>query len=126
MNVGIDIVEIDRIKRLYERFGKKFLERIFTDNEISYCFSRKKVFHSLAGRFAIKEAVLKALEIGMTSGFSFKDIEVINVDKGKPIVILSNKLKYLLNGRNIEISISHSENYAIGICIIWYNLNNAK
>ncbi|MEO0144782.1 MAG: holo-ACP synthase [candidate division WOR-3 bacterium] len=126
MNVGIDIVEIERIKNLYEKFGERFLKRVFTDNEINYCFSRKNVFHSLAGRFAIKEAVLKALGIGMTSGFSFKDIEVINVNKGKPVVILNGKLKELLNNREIEISISHSEHYAVGICIIWYNLNNKK
>jgi holo-[acyl-carrier protein] synthase len=119
MNVGIDIIEVERIKKLYEKFGDKFLNRIFTENEINYCFSRKNTFHSLAGRFAIKEAVLKALGIGMTSGFSFKDIEVLNIDKGKPIVILNGKLKELLGSRKIEISISHSQNYAIGICIIY-------
>lgn len=119
MNVGIDIVEVERIKKLYEKFGDKFLNRIFTENEINYCFSRRNSFHSLAGRFAIKEAVLKALEIGMTSGFSFKDIEVLNIDKGKPIVILNGKLKEMLGNRKIEISISHSENYAVGICIIY-------
>jgi len=119
MNVGIDIVEIERIKKLYERFGDRFLNRVFTENELNYCFSRKNKFHSLAGRFAVKEAVLKALEIGMTSGFSFKDIEIINVNKGKPVVKLYGKLKELLGERKIEISISHSDNYAIGICVIY-------
>lgn len=121
MSLGIDIVEVKRIENLYRKFGEKFLHRIFTDNEINYCFSRKNSFHSLAGRFAIKEAVLKALGIGMTSGFSFKDIEVINLERGKPIVILNGKLKEMLGNRKIEISISHSDNYAIGVCVI-YNL----
>ena len=55
----------------------------------------------------------------MTSGFSFKDIEILNIDKGKPIVILNGKPKELLGSRKIEISISHSQNYAVGICIIY-------
>ncbi len=119
MSLGVDIVEVERIRKLFQKFGERFLGRIFTTNEINYCFSRKNSFHSLAGRFAVKEAVLKALGIGMTSGFSFRDIEVLNVEKGRPIAILNGKLKEYLGNRKIEISISHSDHYAVGICIIY-------
>ncbi len=118
MSIGIDIVEVERIRNMHERLGKRFLERIFTPLEIEYCFSRRNSYQSLAGRFAVKEAVLKALGIGMSHGFRWKDIEVVNEKSGKPNVKLYGKLKQLLGSRHIEISISHTENYAVAVCII--------
>lgn len=109
--IGVDIVSIERIKKVYEKFGKKFLERVFTEREINYSFSHSNPFPHLAGRFAGKEAVIKAL--GKPQGLIFKDIEIINNSNGSPEVLLKKT-----KNRKIFLSISHENTYAVAFALV--------
>ena len=110
--VGVDIIEIDRIERTLQRFGSRFLERIYTADEISYCRGRPA---QLAARFAAKEAVMKALGTG-TRGVGWRDVEITRERTGKPRVILTGRAAARarrLGIRNMGVSISHSHTYAV-------------
>jgi holo-[acyl-carrier protein] synthase len=115
-STGIDLVEINRIQRFLDGH-KKYWNEIFTSREIDYCLrKKKKPFQHLAVRFAAKEAVLKALGIGLLSGFKLKDIEVVNDINGKPKINLYGKVRKLAEEneiRDISLSLSHSSQYAI-------------
>ena len=117
--IGIDIIEIDRIEKVLER-NPRFLERNFTEKEIDYFEQRKFKSESIAGNFAAKEAISKAIGTGIR-GFNLKDIEIIRDELGKPIVNTYNNLSEICikyNIKEIKVSISHSENYAVANSII--------
>ncbi len=115
--IGTDIVEIDRIKEAIER-TPTFKTRVFTDREIQYVEKKKTPYHSYAARFAAKEAVSKAVGTGIR-GFSVLDIEILNDDLGKPYVVLHNKLKQKMEKYFIQISLSHSREYAVSTVIVY-------
>ncbi|HHO75983.1 MAG TPA: holo-ACP synthase [Deltaproteobacteria bacterium] len=118
--VGIDMVEIDRIKSLYKEYGQRFLQRVFTDHEITYCTSKHNTSQHLSGRFAAKEAVAKALGTGMLTGIAFKDIEVVK-HLGPPCITLHNRAEAMmkkLNISKIHLSISHDAGLAIAFVIL--------
>lgn len=108
MQVGIDIVEVERIKKAIEK-NSKFIEKIFTKKEIEYCEMRKNKYECYAGRFSAKEALSKALGTGFRD-LSFLDIEILNDKLGKPEIIYKDI--------HASISISHEKHYAISIVII--------
>ena len=114
--IGIDIIEIPRIKAAISRQGEDFIRRIYTDAEIK---AYRWKLPSLAARFAAKEAVIKALGKA-TAGAKLKDIEILADDKGKPLVNLygeaQNQAK-ALGIANFAVSLSHSKEYAIAIAI---------
>jgi holo-[acyl-carrier protein] synthase len=113
---GVDIIEVDRIERSINRFGDKMRNRIFTPQEQAYCAGK---FPSLAGRYAIKEAVGKALGTGI-GDVNFTDIEVVNDERGKPNLVLHNKAKVLAEQLGLNqwsISISHTTTHAIGFAV---------
>ncbi len=115
LGTGIDIVKISRIKNLIEKYGERFLKKIYTEAEIEYCQQKKIYAPSFAARFAAKEAVLKALGTGMRNN-SWQDIEVLNDDLGKPEVRLSARTAIQaqeLGVRSIFLSISHEKEYSI-------------
>jgi len=119
--IGIDLIEIQRIKKAKARFGKIFLTKLFTDPEIEYCHLHSQVEDEhFAGRFAAKEAVFKALGIGWPA-VSFKDIEIIpDSITGAPEVVLHGNILTLANRLKISsfrISISHTKEYAIAQAI---------
>ena len=119
IGVGIDIVEIRRIKNAIEG-NEKFLEKIFTAAELEYLKSRNLRPEYVAGRFAAKEAVAKALGTGFR-GFDFKDIEIDRTTLGKPIVILKGKAKLIAKKAgqyNVHLSISHGEDSAVAYAIL--------
>ena len=116
--IGIDVVEIDRVQRTVEKWGNVFLDKVFTAQEISYARSKKNPAPHIAARFAVKEAVAKALSTGWRGGFRWKDVEVENDPLGKPSVVLYGQIRELLKGSKILISISHSENVVIAFAII--------
>jgi holo-[acyl-carrier protein] synthase len=116
--LGVDVVEIGRVKGVVDRWGDHFLGKIFTDGEIAYARSKKNAVHHLAARFAVKEAVAKALATGWQGGFRWKDIEVGNDANGKPTVTLSGDLRTRLAGANIHVSISHSDTVVVGVAIV--------
>lgn len=115
---GIDIIEVSRIKKSITSKDEKFLERVYTQNEIQYCNSKNvKKYEHYAARFAAKEAVLKAVSDGLNSKYdiNWKDIEILNNKEGRPYVNLKNKIKEKLD---IDISLSHIKEYAIANCVI--------
>ncbi len=116
--IGNDIIEIERIRHIINRYGNRFLNRIFTVGEQEYCLNHKESSRNFAGRFAAKEAVSKALGTGLSSGLTWTDIEILNDEKGKPIVIPSSNLKLLLiYPSQLHISISHCKEYATAFAI---------
>lgn len=111
-HVGIDIVEIERIRRIVDRWGARFLGRIYTDAELDYCRNRVS---SLAVRFAGKEAVIKALSADR-DGISWRDIEILPNERNAPLVSLYGRARIRaeeLGIRGLAISLSHSRDYAI-------------
>ena len=113
--IGIDIIEIDRIKSAVRKYGDFFLKRVFTAKELKYC-SGSKVWRypELSVRFAAKEAYSKAQGIGINgfgrknAGLSWKDIEIINDARGKPLIAFKGK-----RSKKVQVSLSHSHDYAI-------------
>jgi len=118
---GIDLVKIRRIEKIIKRWGNKFSFRIFTTLERDYCEKKKNnKFQSYAGKFAAKEALLKALGLGL-GGANWKEIEVINNQLGQPIVSISGKLKNIALAKGVNqyfISISHTQEYAIAQVVL--------
>lgn len=119
--IGIDLVKIKRIHEAAQKWEKRFLNRIFTPLEQQYCFGHLDPFLHLSGRFAIKEAVFKAIGTGWRSGVKWTEIEVTNNSQGKPIVTVNGRVKQLmadLGVIEIHASISHDTDYAIGQVVL--------
>ncbi len=112
IGTGVDITEVTRLRRAIEKWGKEFLNRVFTQEELENAKTRGSLYQHLAGRFAAKEAVFKALG---DRELSWKDVQILNDSEGKPYCAI-------LNGRskkvNVHISISHVKNYAVASAII--------
>tara|TARA_Y100000739_G_scaffold106150_1_gene91225 strand:+ start:180 stop:539 length:360 start_codon:yes stop_codon:yes gene_type:complete len=116
-NIGTDIIEIDRLRSLIKKYKLKFINRIFSDNEIDYCMDKKDPSIHFAGKFAAKEAVKKAISNRYDNiSFSFKEISIGNKKNGRPFLIMNN-----FNSQLIDISISHTSNYAISFAILKTN-----
>jgi holo-[acyl-carrier protein] synthase len=116
--VGIDIVNIERMKQVVKKWGHRFLERVFTENEISYCYEKKEPYLSLAVRFAAKEALIKAL--GSVSALSLKNIEVVNSESGKPLFRVVESLEKVLKEKfikRVHLSLSHEHEYGVA-CVV--------
>lgn len=116
--LGNDIIEINRIEKAIVRYGQKFLDRLFSKQEQAYCLKHQKSFRHFAGRFAAKEAIVKALGTGFSGEITWLDIEVINDSLGKPVVHFSKKLQSIYPGTEVLISISHGHDYATAVAII--------
>jgi len=122
LGLGIDIIEIARVKKSIDTYGDNFLDKVFTENEIKYCNSKFNKYQHFAARFAAKEAVYKALASGWKEGLRWKDIEIQNDDSGMPSIRPSGKLKsFLSEDTQLKISISHSDNYVTAVAIIFKN-----
>ena len=119
LDIGVDIIEIDRVKRLIEK-DSRFLDKIFTESEKEYFRERKNRPETIAGNFCAKEAISKALGTGIR-GFNFKDIEIIRDELGKPIVKTYNNLERICIDYNVSrilVSISHCKEYAVANAMI--------
>lgn len=126
LGVGIDILEIERIRQTLERHGVRFLNRLFTEFEQDYCLKHKDPAPHLAGRFCAKEAVVKALGTGFGQEASWKDIEIINDEKGKPNVQLSKWLSQTLPYKGIFLSISHCNSHVTAVAIWTKDLDSTE
>jgi holo-[acyl-carrier protein] synthase len=119
--VGIDIVLVNRIRKMIEKFGEKFLTRIFTDGEIAYSDGHEKSrFQHYAARWAAKEAVFKALKGDWKTGIIWKEIEVKNEPRGNPVIILHGAAQNVSNSLRItrlEVSISHTTESASAVVV---------
>ncbi|MGA2624601.1 MAG: holo-ACP synthase [Bacteroidota bacterium] len=116
--IGVDLVEVGRIRDTIETWGGRFLEKIFTEAEIRYCTSKKSSYQHFAARFAAKEAVAKALAIGWSGGFRWKDVEVVNDESGKPSIVLTGHVKNLMSRSRIFLSISHTRELVVAFAVI--------
>jgi holo-[acyl-carrier protein] synthase len=116
--IGVDIVKIDRMKAVVEKWGHRFLKRVFTEHEIIYCYGKRIPYLSLAVRFAAKEALIKA--IGAEVPVTLIDIEVTHVGTGKPVLKFSEKLEIFLETKKIKaahLSLSHEHDYGVA-CVV--------
>lgn len=116
--IGIDLVKIDRIKSAVDQWEERFLKRVFTEKEISYCYERKEPHLSLSVRFAAKEALIKA--IGSEIPVSLTDIEVMNYGNGRPFITVTGKLKAFFSDKSItaiHLSLSHEKEFGIA-CVV--------
>lgn len=120
IGLGTDIVEIVRIGRMVERHGELFLNRVYTQGEVSYCQKRKESYQHFAGRWAAKEAVMKTLGTGFVRGIHWRDIEVDSQQSGRPVIRLHGGARDLaeqLGIQEILITISHCRAYATATSI---------
>jgi holo-[acyl-carrier protein] synthase len=121
LGIGVDLVECARIQRSIDRFGDKFLHRVFTDGEISYSMSMKFPARHLAARFAAKEALSKAFGTGIGKSMGWRDIDIQKKPSGEPFVVLSGHAKELADRRAVRavwITLSHTDDHAMAQIVI--------
>ncbi|RJX23099.1 MAG: holo-[acyl-carrier-protein] synthase [Ammonifex sp.] len=117
--IGTDIVDVGRIRRALERWGERFLKRVYTPAEQACCGTKTGVFFYLAGRFAAKEAVLKALGVGR-DGVGFNEVEILNDTSGRPLVVLKGRAAAVAQSQGISrvlLSISHDAGSAVAFAV---------
>ncbi len=120
VGVGVDVVDVGRIASLMRRYGRRFLERILTSLEIEACIGRHDQAQHIAGRFAAKEAALKALSIGMFSGIGFRDV-LIEADGSRPRLVFAGKALEAARAMQIKssfVSISHDGGLAVAVVVL--------
>jgi holo-[acyl-carrier protein] synthase len=120
VGLGVDIAEVDRIAAAIERHGRAFLNRVFTPSEIAYCEKHRDRAERFAGRFAAKEAAMKALGTGWARGVRWVEIEVAREPSGKPTLKLSGASRAIadhLGVKNIALTITHTGNTALALVI---------
>ncbi len=117
--IGTDIIETSRIQTAIEKYGKRFLNRLFTELEQEYCdsFNDTKFVH-YAARFAAKESFSKAIGTGITQGFKFTDVSVKNLPSGEPKIILDGEMKEKYGHLKIHISLSHTDSNSLAFIIL--------
>jgi holo-[acyl-carrier protein] synthase len=121
VGTGIDIVEVPRLAATVERFGRRFLERVFTPQEILYCESKRNRIERYAARFAAKEAGLKAIGTGIQHGVAWHDIEVRREAGGRPMLAFAGKAAEFaarLGVKRVSVSLSHTQQHAIAQVIL--------
>ena len=115
IGMGIDVEDVDRVKGAMERQGERFLQRIFTQKERAYCEQFKDKYERYAGRFAVKEAAMKALGTGWSRGVRWVDVEVVRQRGGRPTLVLKGEAKKIadaMGARHIAVSITHTAEQA--------------
>ena len=121
VGTGVDLCEVDRIERSAQRFGRRFIERVFTPREIAYAERKAKKYERYAARFAAKEAGMKAIGTGWKRGVRWKDFEVANLPSGKPTLKFHGKAAEFaerLGVRNVALSITHTSETALAHVIL--------
>jgi holo-[acyl-carrier protein] synthase len=121
LGIGVDLVECARIQHSLDRFGDRFLRRVFTDGEIEYSTSMKFPARHLAARFAAKEAVSKAFGTGIGKAMGWRDIDVRKKPSGEPYLVLLGDAETLAKSRGITsalITLSHTDNHAMAVVVM--------
>ena len=124
VGTGIDVVEVDRIRKELEKSSERFTRMLFTQGEIDYCLQGSNVnvqSQRFGGRFAAKEAFFKAIGTGLRDGLSWKDVEVVNDEMGRPYLVLANRAQEMIEAEgisNVQVSISHGRNVATSVVIL--------
>jgi holo-[acyl-carrier protein] synthase len=121
VGLGVDMEEISRIDEAIKRHGQTFLQRIYTPAEIAYCERHRDKTERYAGRFAAKEATMKALGTGWSKGVRWRDIEVTRMPGGRPTIVLHGAARghaERMGARQISLSITHTGNFALAEVIL--------
>ncbi len=118
LGVGIDLMKVSRIRQAVARYGKRFLQRIFTPAEIKFCESLTDKFPSYTARFAAKEAFAKALGTGLRGKISWQEIEICDNERSRPTIKVSGKAKGFLGNRRVHLSITHLDDYTAAVVVI--------
>jgi holo-[acyl-carrier protein] synthase len=121
VGTGIDIVEVPRVGQSIQRFGERFLNRVFTAAEIRYCETKANHVERFAARFAAKEAAMKAIGTGLRGGITWKDFEVGREPGGRPTILLHGKAAQVaekLGVRRSHLSVSHTEEHAVAYVVM--------
>jgi holo-[acyl-carrier protein] synthase len=119
--IGIDLIEVSRIRDAISKYGDRFTKRIYTNVEIEYCSSKRNAALHYAGRFAAKEAAFKALERGWMGDISWKEIEVYNEPSGAPRIVFYGKASELIKEKKVVrafVTISHIEEHATAAVVL--------
>jgi len=116
--IGVDVCEVNRIARIIDQQGDRFLQKVFTEKEIEYCNKKHNKAECFAARFAAKEAFLKALGTGLRDGLKWKDMEIDNDALGKPFFRLYAKCADKTAGCQTLLSMSHTESTAVAFVVI--------
>jgi holo-[acyl-carrier protein] synthase len=120
LGLGTDLIETRRVQESVDRFGARFLERIFTAGEIAYCSRKRNAAESFAARFAAKEAGAKALGTGISRGVSWKEFEVRREASGRPSLHLSGRAAELAEAMGVkrfQLSLTHSRDLAMAVVV---------
>ena len=121
VGIGVDIVEIERLRETLARQQDRFIRRVFTEAEQKYCAAHRDPVPHYAARFAAKEALFKALGTGWAKGVSWQDAEVIRADTGAPVLVLhgeAEKFSLKLGARTAHLSLTHSNDSAVAVVIL--------
>ena len=121
IGIGVDVIECSRIQHSIERFGDRFLHRVFTDGEIEYSMSMKFPERHLAARFAGKEAVAKAFGTGIGKAMGWRNIDIRKKESGEPFLVFSGPAEAFAAERGVTsalITLSHTENYAVACAVL--------
>lgn len=127
--IGIDIVEIKRLEKTSKKWGKGFLNKVYTPRELAYAKSKRFPYQHLAARFAAKEAIFKALGEVETNFVGWKNVEITNDAYGKPEVVWHGKAlatKKRCGIRTVVVSLSHTHNYAVASAMLVYDKKKAR
>ncbi|HZD95494.1 MAG TPA: holo-ACP synthase [Candidatus Sulfotelmatobacter sp.] len=121
VGTGVDIAEVPRIKASIDRFGERFLKRVFTPDEVRYCMAKRNAAERLAARFAAKEAGMKAIGTGLGFGVTWQDVEVVRLPGQRPNLKFSGKAAAFaarLGCKRVHLSLSHTREQAIAYVIL--------
>ena len=121
VGTGVDLAEVPRIQASIERYGQKFIQRIYTPREIAYVERKANKFERYAARFAAKEAGMKAIGTGWRRGVTWQDFEVANLPSGKPTLLLHGvaaKFAEKLGVKNISLSLTHTRELGMAHVIL--------
>ncbi len=121
LGIGVDVVETVRIETSLQRFGERFLKRVFTADEIAYCSAMPHAARHYAARFAAKEAVSKAFGTGISGGIGWRDIEILRKENGAPFIVLHHVARELAEKIGVMealVSLSHSDHYAVANAVV--------
>jgi len=121
VGIGTDLTEIERVRRTIERFGERFLQRVYTAEEIAYCMRKKGFAESFAARFAAKEAAAKALGTGISGGVGWQEFEVGREPGGRPTLLLHGRAAEIARGMRVgrvSLSLTHTREMAMAVVVM--------
>lgn len=121
VGTGIDVAEVERVRQTIERFGRRFIERVFTVEEISYCESKANKVERYAARFAVKEAGMKAIGTGWNRGVRWRDVEVRRSPGSRPTIVFYGKAAEFfanLGATRAHLSLTHTKEFAMAYVVL--------